>query len=317
MFIKIFYERGAPVEISQLEAFEQVAREGSFSRAADTLGLTQPAISARIAGLETELGGSLFERHGRQLHLTPLGERFLPYAQRILAVRADSLEDIRSFRRGQTGEIKLAAPTPFILSFLVDVLMQFRHVYPSADIFIRERNKTTIFEMLVDRSIMLGLVNAPVFDRQFVQLARFQEPIRAVVAPEHALAQMQLQQESILMEEIYRHTIFRVSMFPQMTAFMDSVVEHGRHGSGGAVISIPMVMALQLVLAGQGITFLPESYVKPAIANSELVILNIQEMPPLRSQPVVIALKDRKLDKMHLEFIEILKQHLHHLLVID
>ncbi len=65
------------MELSQIEAFSRTVHEGSFTRAAESLNLTQPAVSARIAMLEAELGGTLFERRGRQLQLTPLGQHFL------------------------------------------------------------------------------------------------------------------------------------------------------------------------------------------------------------------------------------------------
>lgn len=303
------------MELGQLEAFERVARDGNFTRAAESLGLTQPAVSTRIALLEDELGGQLFERRGRELHLTPLGEYFMPFALRMLSVRSESLQAVRNFHTGRLGQIKIAAPTPFVLSFLVDVLAAFRNEHPSVDVLIRERNKTTIFDMLYEREITLGLVNAPVFDRKITQLARFQDPICAVAAPGHILALKMRQHQKIEIEAIYEHTIFRVSMFPQMTAFIDTVVEHGRTGSGGAVIAVPMVMALQLVLMGQGVTFLPESYVKPYINDGRLINLNIEQMPQLVSQPILVAHQDYKLDEIHSTFVDILMTQLEHLSV--
>lgn len=300
------------MEIGQIEAFERVAREGSFTRAAETLGLTQPAISSRIATLEAELGGAVFERQGRDLRLTALGQRFLPYAQRMLAVLADSLQDVQNFQDGKLGEVKIAAPTPFVLSFLVDTLVAFRKVHPTIDVLIRERNKTTIFDMLHDSTITLGLVNAPVYDGHFSTLARFRDPMRAVVAPGHPLASSR---KPLMMEQIYQHTIFRVSMFPEMSAFIDEVVELGRRGSGGAVIAVPMVMALRLIRLEQGVTFLPESYVKLYVNNGELVILPIRDMPQLMSEPVLIAHRSRQLDSIHQEFVRILKEQLSHLAV--
>lgn len=289
------------MEFSQLEAFERVVREGNFTRAAEALDLTQPAISTRISLLEAELGGQLFERQGRQLFLTPLGQRFLPYAERILGIIADSQTAVKNFHSGSTGEVRLAAPTPFLLGLVVDVLATFRKAHPAVDIMIRERNKTTIFDMLHDNSVTLGLVNAPVFDQNIRQIARFQDPIRAVIASDHPLA---TQTEPIRMEVIYQHTIFRVSMFPRMTAFIDEVAEQGRQASGGAVIALPMVMALRLAKRGEGITFLPESYVSQIVDEGSLVYLEIADMPALKSTPVLIAHKSRKLDAAHEAFIE-------------
>jgi DNA-binding transcriptional LysR family regulator len=300
------------MDIAHLEAFERAAREGSITRAAASLGLSQPAVSMRITQLEAELGGAVFERGGRQLTLTPLGARFLPYAQRVLAVMADGLEEARSFRRGEQGQIKLAAPTPFILSFLVQTLTDFRDQHPRTDILIRERSKTTVLEMLDDNLITLGLVNAPVYDGHYRVLGRFQDAMRAVVAPGHPLA---ARRDDLRMADLYAHTIFRVSMFPQMTAFIDEVVEHGRSGSGGAVIAIPMVMALQLVTLGQGVTFLPESYIKPALESGQVVTLTLADMPPLVSEPVLIQHRDRQLDTLHQAFVRIFKGRWRHLLV--
>ncbi|MBZ0302732.1 MAG: LysR family transcriptional regulator [Anaerolineae bacterium] len=302
------------MELGQIEAFERTAREGSFTRAAEVLNLTQPAVSTRIATLEAELGGPLFERGGRQLQLTPLGQRFLPYAERMLAVVADGLQEVRNFHAGRLGEVKIAAPGPFVIGLLVDVLEDFRQQHPTIDVFIRERDKRTILEMLYDGMTALGLVNAPIFDEGVVALARLHDPIRAVAAPAHPLAHLS---QPIPMETIYAHTIFRVSMFPRMTAFIDSVVEQGRQGSGGAVIGVPMVMALRLVTLGQGMTFLPQSYVARSVEAGELVYLNLAGLPRLTSEPVLIALKNHQLDKPQQAFVEIFKARWEKLLVTD
>ncbi len=301
------------MEIGQIEAFERVARDGSFTRAAQSLQLTQPAVSARIAQLEAEVGGALFERRGRRLYLSPLGQQFLPYAERMLAVMADGMQAMQHFRTGKQGQVRIAAPTPFVMGLLVDVLAEYRFQHPTIDILIRERNKTTIFDMLRDNTITLGLVNAPVFDRQLTHIARFRDPIRAVVAPSHPLALHT--DKPMPMERLYEHTIFRVSMFPQMTAFMDEVVEQARAASGGGVIAVPMVMALRLVALGRGVTFLPESYVRHAVDEGQVRYLSITDMPPLMSEPVLIAQKDRQPDSIHTEFCRILQRVWRHLLV--
>ncbi|MCU0513791.1 MAG: LysR family transcriptional regulator [Anaerolineae bacterium] len=298
------------MELDQVEAFVRVAREGTFTRAAQRLHLTQPAISQRIAALEVELRGPLFERRGRQLVLTAAGEIFLPYAERMLALRLDSVQAVHNSHAGRSGTIKLAAPAPFVLSFLVPVLEDFRREYPAVDVLIRERDKRTILQMLHDHVMTLGLVNAPVFDSRLAQPLRFADPVRAVVAAGHPLAALP---GPLPMESLYRHTIFRVSMFPEMTAFMDALVEHSRPGSGGAVLAVPMVMALRLVLAGQGLTFLPESYVLPHLQQGDLVGLTLVDMPRLVSHPVFIHRADRPPDALHQAFMRLFSARWQHL----
>ncbi|GAB4314839.1 MAG: LysR family transcriptional regulator [Phototrophicales bacterium] len=299
------------MELGQIEAFERTAREGNFTRAAESLGLTQPAVSARITTLEAELGGKLFKRTGRNLTLTPLGERFLPHARRMLAALADGLQELKDFRSGKRGEVKIAAPAPFVLSYLVHTLAHFRDQHPAVDILIRERDKRTIFSMLHDNVINLGLVSAPVYDRQLKPLAHFRDPIRPCAAPTHPLASF----NKIHMQDLHGHTVFRVSMFPQMTAFIDTLAENAREGSGGAVIAIPMIMALQLVILGQGVSFLPESYLKPAIQKRDVVILDIADMPQLYNEAVLVMHRERTLDHVQHEFIRILKAVWRNLLV--
>ncbi|MCA9915901.1 MAG: LysR family transcriptional regulator [Anaerolineae bacterium] len=298
------------MEIGQLEAFERVAREGNFTRAADSLRLTQPAVSTRISLLEAELGGKLFDRRGRQLVLTSLGERFLPYAQRILSLREAGLEAVRQFRTGVSGQVRMGAPTPLLLSYMVDALMRFRQTHPAVDLNIRERDKATIVQMIADNALTLGLVYHPVFDSSMQHLLRFRDPIVPIVGTYHPLAEQTHRQ--LRMEDLYEHTVFRVSMFPQMSAFIDEVVEHSRGGSGGAVIAVPMVMARRLVMMGQGVTFLPSSYVRAPIESGEFVQLNITDMPTLYSEPIVIARQGRELDEAHSAFIEVLRYQWRH-----
>ncbi len=302
------------IELSQLIAFERVAREGNFTRAAEALNLTQPAVSTRIALLEKELGGQLFERRGRQLKLTPLGQRFLPYTERVLAVLTDGLQEVRRFHTGKTGDLKLAALNPYVLSLLPLPLEQFRLDYPSVDIRIWQRLKAEIINMLYDGVVTLGLINAPHFDQNLIPIAHFQERIRGVVSLSHPLAALQAEKKTLLMEDIYQHTIFRVTMSPSMTAFIDSVVESGRQGSGGAIVAVPLLLASRLTIRGQGMAFLPQSYVQRFVDDKRLVFLNIQDMPQVLDEPLLVALRGRELDSVHREFIRNFKHHWRHML---
>lgn len=306
------YER---IELNQIVAFERVAREGNFTRAAEALNLTQPAVSTRIALLEKELGGQLFERRGRQLKLTLLGERFLPYAERVLAVISDGLQEVANFHSGKTGELKVAALNPYILSLIPDALEHFRAEYPSVDVRIWQRLKADILNMLYDGVTTLGLINAPHFDRNLIPIAHFQEQIYGVVSVRHPLAALQAEKQMLHMEDIYQHTIFRVTMSPRMTAFIDEVVEYGRRGSGGAVVAVPLLLASRLVMLDEGMAFLPHSYVKRFVEDGRLVLLKIQDMPQVLDEPLLVALRGRELDFAHREFIRILKYQWRHMLV--
>ncbi|HST87041.1 MAG TPA: LysR family transcriptional regulator, partial [Ktedonobacterales bacterium] len=93
--------------LDQIETFLQVARVRSFSRAAILLDLAQPTLSGRISALERELGTELFVRHGHTLELTEAGRALLPYAERLLALRAEGAREVQRVRRGGLGRLEL------------------------------------------------------------------------------------------------------------------------------------------------------------------------------------------------------------------
>ncbi len=303
------------MELSQLEAFERAAREGSFTRAAHELGLTQPSVSARIAALEAELGGPLFIRGGRKLRLTPLGRRFLPYTERALAVLADGLQEVRNYHTGKVGQVTVAALNTMGMYLLPDPLERFRSEYPVLDVTIKLTGLADVLERLYDGTATLGLTGAPLFDRGVSIQAHFQEPIRGVVAADHPLAIQQAEQGSLHMADIYRHSILRVNLGPRATAFIQGVVESARRGSGSAVVTVPASMAVRMVILGQGVAFLPQSYVQRHIESGRVVPLNIAEMPQLFSEPLLVTLRGRELDRPNAEFIRMFKAHWRHMLL--
>src|SRR5262245_22155681 len=95
------------MDTDQLLAFARVVREGSFSRAARTLDIGQPAVSARIQALEAQLGGPLLTR-GRRIGLTALGAGFLPFAQRALEALDEGKRSARLAQSGDRGRVTLA-----------------------------------------------------------------------------------------------------------------------------------------------------------------------------------------------------------------
>ena len=114
-----------------LESFVAVADEGSFSRAAERLFVTQPAVSKRISGLEEDLGVALFDRLGRQLSLTEAGSTLLVSARRILSDIADSRDAIHSLGDQVAGRLRLATSHHIGIHRLPPVLKAFTQRYPN------------------------------------------------------------------------------------------------------------------------------------------------------------------------------------------
>lgn len=303
------------MELGQLEAFEKIITEGSFSRAATMLNITQPSISARIALLESELGGALFERDGRHLRLTALGQTLLPYAERALAAVHEGRDAVKDYQAGKRGQVSIAAMDTLAISFLVDPIERFRAAYPAVDLMMRLRIPRELTETLHEGSSTIGLTRGPVWDKRFLVHAQFRESVHAVTSPTHVLAIQQAEGRPLHVSDIYDHTLYRVTQSPMVTAFVETLAETARRGSGGALIFISPLMALPLLLRGHGIAFMPAMFVQPHIDSGQLVTLAIQDAPTLYNEFCLISMAARPLDQPNSEFMRMVIERWSELLI--
>ncbi|MEL7236738.1 MAG: LysR family transcriptional regulator, partial [Chloroflexota bacterium] len=234
------------MEVGQLEAFERAVREGSFTAAAESLGLTQPAISTRIAALERELGGPLFERGGKRLLLTSLGESVLPYADKILSAIKDAQQVANRHQEGKLGSVAIAALDTLGMAMLPEPMTAFLDAYPAVDFTIRLRIKQQILNLLHDGRVSLGLSAAPLWDKGVSVLARFRNPIRAAVSVGHPLAK----RRQLTLHSLQSYPIYRSTLSPTATALIQSLTAQARQGNGTGDIYIPAIMAAPLLLQG-------------------------------------------------------------------
>ncbi len=150
------------MELRQLRGFVMVASCGSFSRAADDLNLTQPAVTTQIQALERELGIRLLERLPHHVLLTPAGERLLPYARGLLNLEEEALRAVAELKGLQSGCLRIGA-SPTIGSYLLPgMLSEFRRRYPGIRVIAEIAPTQRVVEALETHALDLGLVEAPV-----------------------------------------------------------------------------------------------------------------------------------------------------------
>lgn len=145
------------MEMNQIEAFVTIADAKGFSRAAVLLHLSQPAISRRINLLETELGGPLFERIHSGVVLTAAGETFLPFARRILATVADSVEALQSMQEKAEGTIRLAMVGTLANTNLTHKLLAFRQAYPQTQLQLCTARSSEVSKFVQTGEVHFGL----------------------------------------------------------------------------------------------------------------------------------------------------------------
>jgi DNA-binding transcriptional LysR family regulator len=150
------------MQIKQLEVLEQVARLHSFSRAADALYLTQPTVSAHLAGLEQELGAQLVVRSTKQLRLTPAGEIMARYAGEILGLCRQAQQEVQLACSRVAGTLSVAASTVPSQYLLPRALPALGERYPQVFFQIRQGDSDQVAGWMLEGGADLGIVGSPV-----------------------------------------------------------------------------------------------------------------------------------------------------------
>ncbi len=176
------------VTLTQLRAFVAVAREGSFTRAAEALEMSQPSVTATIKQLEGLLGLKLFDRSTKVLTLTKASATFLPGIERILSELDATLTDFQSVADGTQGSVAVAV-LPSVASFVLPATIKsFSAAFPKTRISLRDDNSSGICERVLRGEVDLGVAGRTdqTVGLHFEPLIR--DPFGVVVHKSHPLA---------------------------------------------------------------------------------------------------------------------------------
>jgi len=253
----------------QIETFVQVARARSFSRAGIVLNLAQPTLSGRVAALESELGASLFHRRGHTVDLTEAGRALMPYAERMLALRAEGRREAQRAVDGGVGSLLLGS-NPTCSQYLAPRLIErFWREHPTLRIWVRTALSPALMESLLDGAIQLVLCSRAQLDLRAQVLWSFDQPLLVVVSARHPLAH----QSSCTRADLAEHTILSTQAGP--THFgLRHLLPPGAERHIALEATAGEVMK-QLLLAGIGLTVLPALAVHDELERGDLVALNV------------------------------------------
>jgi len=179
------------MDIASLNAFIAIAETGSFSLAAERLHLTQPAVSKRLATLESQLGVRLFDRLGREIGLTEAGRALLPRAYQIISVLDDTRRALSNLNGDVVGRLSLATSHHIGLHRLPPLLRSFTRTHPEVSLDIRFLDSEVAYEEVLHGRAELAVITLAPSTAAPVRACKvWDDPLDFVVAPEHPLAQM-------------------------------------------------------------------------------------------------------------------------------
>ena len=173
------------MELEQLRQFLKVAEHGSFTRAAEDLRITQPALSRAVAKLEEELGQPVFERQTRKLSLTVAGQLLVARAQQIVSLIEDTKAEITD--DGRTGRLRIAAIPTIAPYFLPKQLQTFGERFPDAHLIVREDTTDNLLKAVADSVVDVAILALPI-DAKYLEIeALFEEELLLLLAADHPL----------------------------------------------------------------------------------------------------------------------------------
>ena len=191
------------MDFHQLESFLAIARFKSFSKAAESLFLTQPALSNHISRLERELGVVLFERNSRKTELTEAGRLLFSAAQDLLSHREQVVAKMRNYRDNIEGDLSIGASSIPAQFLLPGILARFYANYPQVICHIHDSSSQQVEKLLLSQFIDFGLVGSQPLNPDLVY-EEFASDELVVIAPAQSPF---LEQERITLAELLEHRL--------------------------------------------------------------------------------------------------------------
>lgn len=253
----------AAVDLDQIETFLAVVAARSFSKAARRLNTTQPAVSLRIAALESGLGKRLLDRTTRDVSLTPDGRAFLDYAERMAALRQEAELAVADPSR-VTGTVRLGVSETIVHAWLPELIEEVSRSFPAVELEITVDTTASTRDLLVARELDVAFLMGPVAEPDMVNAPLCAFPVSWVVPPA-----LELPQPATL-ADLARH---RIITYPRRTRPTVSLLR-SLHAAGlrGArlIASSSLATNMRLVESGVGVAALPAFMVREPVARGTL-----------------------------------------------
>ncbi|MDA0747761.1 MAG: LysR family transcriptional regulator [bacterium] len=292
------------MDLSQLRGFLETAREKSFTRAAEKLFLTQPAVSLQIKALEEELGERLFERRGKQVLLTEAGRLLFVRAEEILEKTEQARQDLTALRELRTGRLCIGTSDTNCAYVLPPAVKAFRRVHPGVEIRLTDRMSPEVVRLVLEGGVDFGLATLPVSEPRVQASPLFLREDVAICHPEHPLARA----GRVSVADLGGHTMLALEQGSTSRGLMDRLF-----AEVGVVATVSMELGSievmkRFVEIGLGIALVPEVAVREEVQAGRLCALRVEGLPA--RQVGIVQRAGGRLSVAAHTFLGYLKDHL-------
>ena len=291
----------------RLQAFHAVAKHLSFTKAADVLRMTQPAVTFQIRQLEEQFNTRLFDRTNGRITLTPAGVVALDYAERVVALSAELSSRMREISGQEVGPLLIGASTTIAEFLLPKILAEYKAQHPGIVPRLSVANSEAVQARVAERSLDLGFIEGDSHLPTLVTDVCCEDELHVVCAPSHPLARRQGVTLASLTEHAY--------VSREAGSGTREVIDHYLQRCGLSIDSLQIVMeasspeALKgMVATGLGFAIMSSSTAEKDVRLGELV--QIRLAPPLIRHLSVVYPKERFHSKVVNGFVCFAKEKL-------
>jgi len=246
----------------QLECFVAVVDEGSFTRAARRVGITQPSLSQHMKALEAELEGALLDRLPRGVSLTPAGRSLLPEARTAVRALERGRQGARSALALELGELEIATVLSLAVGYLPQHIGVWHGLHPNVSIRLHEFRHRTLLEDAVEQGVADFAVGPQ-------PIRSWDGPLEKVTWEEFVIVVARTDElagrRSVRLEELSEHEWVLYHPDHGLAGVVDEVCGHAGFRPRGAVRISQAEGAVRLAAAGLGVALVPDNIVLPAV----------------------------------------------------
>ncbi len=289
-------------DTSPLNVFLTVVNEKSFTRAAEKLFRTQPAVSLAVQRLEGELGETLIDRSGRDLALTDAGKVVFEAARRQENLHQELLSRLAELRNKAVGRLVIGANESMTL-YLLPHLGRFRRAYPKVKLVVQRSRSGEMPERLLAGDLDFGVVSYRLDDERFLSRVLYVDHLSFLVAPNHRLANRRsLSIKDLAMETFVAHNVPSPYRDAVIKAFQKAKVPLNTD------IEMPTVESIRrMVQAGEGVAFLPRLCAEQDLRQGVLKEVPVKELK-LERKIHLVRVERRPLSHSARAFLEMLER---------
>lgn len=264
------------MDIKNLNTFIHVAELGSFSKAGEQLGYSQPTVSVQIRQLEEELGAKLFDRVGHVVRLTQKGRDTLRYAQQILRMCLQMSQDATEASETE-AVIRLATADSLCAPLLTREFSSLRQQYPKISLKLTTAGTGELFRLLDHNEVdLVCTLDTHIYNSNYMIAAEERVGVHFVVSQNHPLAKVKL----LTKEDLLCQDFLLTERGMSYRRLLDDWMARDSLQLQTVLEASSTDLILQLVEQGAGMSFLPDYVTAPAAARGTVVLLDAEDFHP-------------------------------------